>query len=89
MQIENYREGPRKDGDKSIATFDVSYKGSRYIDLRLMKSQKGHHFISHQSKMRTSPEGANTFVRIYDWGKERNQEFDRMVLDALKPFIKE
>lgn len=86
MEIENYREGPQNDKDKSIATFDVTYKGSRYIDLRLMVSQKGHHFISYPSRMRTDKDGKPIYLRLYDWGKDRNEEFDKLVLEAVKPF---
>ena len=87
MNIENYREGPQKDNDKSIATFDVEHKGSRYIDLRVLISKSGKYYIAYPSKKRVGHDGQDSWIRYYDWGKERNIEFDKMVLEALEPYL--
>lgn len=88
MEIENYREGPQRDSDKSLATFDVSHKGSKYLDLRLMITKNGKSFISYPSRARTTRSGETEYLRLYDWGAERNKEFDALVLEALQPIIR-
>jgi len=87
MYIENFREGKQYDNDKSLATFDVYHNGSRYIELKVVMSAKGHKFISYPKKPRTDSSGKTVYVRYYDWGEERNKEFDKMVFEALQPFL--
>jgi hypothetical protein len=84
ISIENYREGRQFDNDKSLATFDVRRKESLYIDLRLMVHKNGHHYLSYPTKKRTNYRGETEYVRFYDWGKKRNEEFEHEVLEVLR-----
>lgn len=84
IEIHNYRPGKQHDFDKSLATFDIVRGDSTYIDLRLMQNKHGHYFLLFPSKKRKDFLGKDIFLRLYDWGKKRNDEFSKEVLDELK-----
>ena len=84
VQVENLRRGPQFTGDKAELTFDVRAGESYYIDIRLLKNKNGHNYIAYPNKKRENGFGEQVFVRLYDWGKDRNDEFGKAVLEALK-----
>lgn len=84
IEIENYRKGPQFDGDRSLATFDVRRGESFYIDLRLLSNKNGHKYVAYPVKKRRGSDGKDMYVRVYDWGKARNEEFDKAVMESLK-----
>lgn len=84
LEIENYREGRQYDGDKSVATFDVRRGDSLYIDIRMMINKNGHQYLAYPSRKRIGHDGKESYVRLYDWGKKRNEEFDQEILEALR-----
>jgi hypothetical protein len=84
LQIENYRTGRQYDSDKSLATFDVRKGESLYIDIKLMVTKNGHKYLVYPSRKRVGHDGKEVYVRFYDWGKRRNEEFDKEIMEALK-----
>jgi len=84
IEILNVREGAAHDKDKSLFTFDVKAGSSFYIDLKIMPSSKGGKYIVYPSRKRQDPlTGKESWLRLYDWGKERNEQFDKAVKETL------
>lgn len=86
MEIENYRAGL----ENVIAIFDV-YCGPnstvRYRNLKLLKSKTGKTFIAYPSFGTDQPDGKKTWTPYISFSKEKQEEFEKKVMEALKPFL--
>lgn len=87
VEIENVRMGKQYETDKSEATFDVRMDASLYIDLRVMKNKYGHYFLAFPTRKRKDAFGDEKYVRVYDWGKDRNEQFEKAVIEKMKDLL--
>lgn len=88
IRIENYKDVV---GDKNVVgIFDVYFEKSTEVkrNLKLVKSQKGHHFISYPSFSVENEFGEKTWHKFYEFSAEKQKEFDDLLLQEVSPFVK-
>lgn len=88
IKIENYRE---QNGEKNIvAIFDVYLPKSTEIkrNIKLIRSQKGHHFLSYPSFSIEQDDGQKIWQKFYEFSQEKQKEFDALILQELGSLVK-
>jgi hypothetical protein len=89
MEIQNYEEQGK--GGPVVATFDFTIPALGFTCRRwkLMKSKKGGLFVVSPSFAKEDSSGDKTWHKYVEVSEKRSRDFQRAVLDALKPFTKE
>lgn len=89
MEILNYEEQLK--GSNTIAIFDlvIPALGLTCRKWKLMRSKAGGLFVTSPSYSTEDGQGTKTWHKYVEVNEKRSREFQRAVLDSLKPFIKE
>lgn len=85
--IENYRE--QNPSEKYIAIFDIAWPhpfGMTFRNWKLFRNQKGE-WISGPAFSTEDAEGNKVWSAYIEFSKEKHKDFQKTVLEALKPYI--
>ena len=87
MEINNYREQPA--GAKFIAYFDVYFPALQLTlrNLKLIRSQKGHHFIGFPAFCEDFHGAEKKFIPYMEFSKDRGQEFQTKCKELLEDMM--
>lgn len=89
MQIENYEE--QRKGGSVVAVFDLTIPALGFTCRRwkLMRNKKGGLFVTSPSFSTEDASGQKIWHKYVEVAENRSREFQKAVLEALKPFLKE
>jgi len=89
MQIENYDEQHK--GGSIVAVFDLTIPALGFTCRRwkLIRNKKGGLFVTSPSFSVDDGSGEKTWQKYVEVSESRSREFQKAVLEALKPFLKE
>ena len=85
MEIISYKEAAPD--AKYLAEIEVYYDRIFYRRIRVMLSQKGHHFINLPVYGEDDGRGGKRWIQFWEWTKDKDTEFKRECLEALQPYI--
>ena len=85
MEIISYKTAPL--GAKYIAEIEVYHNRTYFRRIRLMVSQKGHHFINLPVYGEEDGQGGKKWVQFWEWPKSNDDEFKRQVIEAIQPYL--
>jgi len=85
MEIISYVEAPA--GAKYIAEVEVYHNKTYYRRIRIMVSQKGHHFVNLPVFGLEDGQGGKKWVQFWEWSKAEDEEFKRTLLSEVQIYI--
>lgn len=88
MEIQNYDEQPPTGPVVAIFDFTIPALGFTCRRWKLMRSKKGGLFIVSPSFSKEGSNGEKVWHKYVEVSEKRSKDFQRAVLDALKPFVK-
>lgn len=85
MEIENYREQSPNGSVQAIFDIYLPKMQLRFRNFRLIRTKKGARFINAPA-FKEEVNGKEVYTPLVEFSKERQEEFNRQVLDILKDF---
>lgn len=89
MEIQNYDEQPATGPVVAIFDFTIPALGFTCRRWKLMRSKKGGLFITSPSFSKEGSNGEKVWSKYVEVSENRSRDFQRAVLDALKPYVKD
>lgn len=85
MEIISYKEAPAD--AKYIAEIEVYHNRIFYRRIRVMLSQKGHHFINLPVYGEDDGKGGKKWIQFWEWTKDEDGSFKVECLKAIQPYL--
>lgn len=89
MEIQNYDQQHTPGPVVAIFDFTIPALGFTCRRWKLMKSKKGGLFVVSPSFSKESTNGEKTWYKYVEVSEARSRDFQRAILDSLRPFTKE
>lgn len=87
MEIIKYEKQLGTGPVAAIFDFVIPALGFTCRKWKLMRNKKGGLFVSAPSFALESPNGDKTWIKYVEVSENRSKDFQRALLDALKPFM--
>lgn len=88
IEIHNYDEQPASGNVVAIFSCYVPSAKLTFHKMKLIKSKKGHTFLSWPSYKFTDAGGNDKYFPYVEMNKEIKEQFEKDVMKALEPFLK-
>ena len=85
MEIISYKPAP-KDA-KYIAEIEVYHNRTYFRRIRLMMSQRGHHFINLPVYGEDDGMGGKKWIQFWEWPKAQDDAFKKELIAAIQPYL--
>jgi len=85
MEVISYKEAPP--GSKYLAEIEVYHDRTFWRRIRLMQSQKGHHFVNLPVYGEDDGRGGKKWIQFYEKSKSEDEEFKRLIMEAIQPYM--
>jgi hypothetical protein len=86
MEIGNYRE---LNQGAVVAEFSALGNGIYFHRMKLMRSRKGHLFLTYPSYRESKDDPNSKWIPFVEMSAEKKADFEKKVFEALKPFVKD